>query len=147
MTDAANMKNDKQNKPPWDDSFPKRQSDPRPYSGLLLRRNGRQMILSQGSEEGKPKRQTNGTLVATLAKAYRWQEELESGQYASLEDLAQAKSVDRTYAGRILRLTSLTPEIVEAILAGDEPGGLSLGQLQKELPFRWDQQHEMWHRR
>jgi hypothetical protein len=38
----------------------------------------------------------------------------------------------------MLRLTSLAPDIVEAILRGDEPNGLSLERLRKNLPVRWD---------
>jgi site-specific DNA recombinase len=53
------------------------------------RRNGRQMVLTCGGEErpAKPDRQVNRALVSAVAKAYRWQEQLESGQYASLEAL------------------------------------------------------------
>jgi len=75
---------------------------------------------------------------------------LESSEYASLEDLAHAVGCDRTYIGRMLRLTSLAPDIIEAILRGDEPAGLSrrsaaktgvsLRKLQKNLPARWDEQ-------
>jgi hypothetical protein len=89
------------------------------------------MVLTCGGEErpAKPDRQVNSALVSAVAKAYRWQEQLESGQYASLEELAAANGVDRTYVGRILRLTSLAPEIVERILDGDEPEGVSLRRL------------------
>ena len=82
----------------------------------------------------------NVALVSALAKAYRWQEQLESGEYAGLEDLAAASGVDRTYVGRILRLTSLAPEIVERILNGDEPDGISLRRLQKGVPAVWAEQ-------
>ena len=37
------------------------------------------------------------------------------GEYATLEDLARAKGVNVTYVSRILQLTPLAPEIVEAI--------------------------------
>ena len=106
------------------------------------RRNGRQMVLTHGDSNGQaaPERETNGSLVSALAKAYRWQEQLESGQYASLEELAAANGVDRSYAGRILRLTSLSPEIVEAILDGNEPKGLTLAKLHKRLPLIWSEQ-------
>ena len=89
----------------------------------FYRRNGRQMVLTHGGNNvhGDEERESNGTLVSALAKAYRWQEQLESGEYAGLEDLAAANGVDRTYVGRLLRLTSLAPEIVERILEGDEP--------------------------
>ena len=106
------------------------------------RRNGRQMVLTRGGDNGQvtPERETNGSLVSALAKAYRWQEQLESGEYAGLEDLAAANGVDRTYVGRILRLTSLAPEIVERILHGDEPGGISLAKFRRSLPVLWAKQ-------
>jgi hypothetical protein len=42
------------------------------------------------------------------------------------------------------KLTSLAPDIIEAILRGDEPDGLSLEKLRKNLPVRWDEQREAW---
>lgn len=109
------------------------------------RRNGRQMILTDGGQPAAstPEREANQTLSEAIAKAYRWQEQIESGEYAGLEDLAQALGVDRTYAGRILRLTSLAPDIIEAILRGDEPEGISLAKLHNELPMCWGKQREM----
>lgn len=106
------------------------------------RRNGRQMVLTHGgnNSDGHDERGSNGTLVSALAKAHRWQEQLESGEFAGLEDLASANGVDRTYVGRILRLTSLAPEIVQRILDGDEPEGISLRRLQKDLPIEWMEQ-------
>ena len=79
-----------------------------------------------------------------MAKAYHWQEQLESGQCASLEELAAAHGVDRSYAGRILQLTSLSPEIVELILEGNEPNGLSLRKLLQGLSLDGEQQRQDW---
>lgn len=141
MTDATNVENDQQKN----------------YPGLTVsrdgdaivvripvrfyRRNGRQMVLTRGNNgQVAPERETNGSLVSALAKAYRWQEQLESGEYAGLEDLAAANGVDRTYVGRFLRLTSLAPEIVERILNGDEPEGISLAKLRNDLPVLWAEQ-------
>jgi hypothetical protein len=44
----------------------------------------------------------------------------------------------------MLRLTSLAPDIIEAVLRGDEPSGLSLEKLRKNLPVRWDEQRKTW---
>jgi hypothetical protein len=93
----------------------------------------------------KDTRAANRTLIDALAKAHRWQTQREAGGYASLEDLAHAVGCDRTYVSRMpLRLTSLSPDIIEAILRGDEPDGLSLEKLRKNLPVSWQQQTEMW---
>ncbi|MCP4594112.1 MAG: hypothetical protein GY842_25565, partial [bacterium] len=77
----------------------------------FYRRNGRQMILTNGKPTAAPasERSINETLIEAIAKAHHWQEQIESGEYASIEDLAHTVGVDRTYVGRILRLTSLAP--------------------------------------
>ena len=110
------------------------------------RRNGRRLILTEGEpgDGPTPDRGANHTLIEAIAKAYRWQEQIESGEYAGIDDLAQSLGLDRTYVGRMLRLTSLAPDIVEAILRGDEPDGLSLEKLRKNLPVRWDEQRATW---
>ena len=66
-----------------------------------------------------------GPLLAGLSGIAGWRsrEQIEAGEYGGIEDLAQAVGVDRTYAGRMLRLTSLAPDIIEAVLRGKEPGG------------------------
>ena len=125
----------------------------------LHRRNGRCMVLTEGEAAPVPAAQhvedTNGanrTLIEAIAKGHRWQAQLESGEYASLEDLAKDVGCDRTYLGRMLRLTSLAPDIIEAILRGDEPDGLSLEKLRKpalsaaegNLPVRWEEQRKVY---
>jgi hypothetical protein len=52
--------------------------------------------------------------------------------------------VDRTNEGRILRLTSLAPRIVDRILTGDEPDGISLAKLRTNLPVVWTEQGWGW---
>ncbi|OQB85387.1 MAG: hypothetical protein BWX88_01835 [Planctomycetes bacterium ADurb.Bin126] len=113
----------------------------------LRRRNGRCMVMAEGEAEpvsaAKHVEDTGGAnriLIEAIAKGHRWQAQLESGEYAGLEDLAKDVGCDRTYVGRMLRLTSLAPDIIEAILRGDEPDGLSLEKLRKNLSVRWDEQ-------
>ena len=48
--------------------------------------------------------------------------------------------VDRSYVSRIMKLAGLAPDIVQAILAGNEPDGLSPAKLRKALPLWWDWQ-------
>ena len=41
---------------------------------------------------------------------------------------------------RVLRLTLLAPDIVEAILDGRQPGGLQLDDLLEGFPLAWEGQ-------
>lgn len=107
----------------------------------FYRRNGRQMILadsikSDSIEAAVP----NNALLTALAKAYAWQEQLESGEFEDLEDTAKANGVDRSYVGRMLQLTSLAPNIVESILAGQAFADISLRDFRKGIPASWDEQ-------
>jgi hypothetical protein len=109
----------------------------------FCRRNGRKMILTRDDISSSKKQQVqspNNALVASLAKAWLWQEQLESGEFGSVDDIAKTNNVDRTYVSRILQLTSLSPAIVEQILSGNELEGLSLRQLRKGIPAVWDDQ-------
>jgi len=65
-------------------------------------------------------------------------EDADEGVYATLEDLARARAVNATYVSRILRLTLLAPEIVEAILDGRQPAEVGLDDLVAGFPGDWD---------
>lgn len=47
---------------------------------------------------------------------------------------------DRGYLGRILMLTLLAPDIVEAIPDGRQPAGLDVNVLRKGFPMEWGEQ-------
>ena len=109
------------------------------------KRGGRMEIiapegLDSAFPDGGPVQQP---IATALARARRWQEMLDTGEVASVTELADRLNVDRSYASRILRLTLLAPDIVEAILAGREPSGLSLAKLTQTLPVLWHEQREM----
>jgi hypothetical protein len=76
-------------------------------------------------------------MVQALARAFRWRKRLDEGVHATIEDLARAKGVHATYVSRVLRLTLLAPEIVEAILDGRQPAGLQLDDLLEGFPLGW----------
>ena len=56
------------------------------------------------------------------------------GRARALEGLARARASNAAYVSRLLRLTLLAPEIVEAILDGRQPVGLQLDDLLKGFP-------------
>src|SRR5258708_591693 len=77
-------------------------------------------------------------LVKAVVRAHRWRQMLESGEYASSAELAKAEKVNDSYLSRILRLTLIAPDIIEAILAGRQPGTLQLDELMRPLPATWE---------
>ena len=105
------------------------------------RRNGRQMIKTMNlNSEAQYTADVDNHLILAIAKAFQWQDELESGEFGSLDEFAQAKKVDRSYAGRILQLTSLAPQIIQKIIDGESQEGISLRNLRRGIPVVWEDQ-------
>jgi hypothetical protein len=109
----------------------------------FYRRNGRQTILAKEDASGTNHQAApapNNALAANLAKAWRWQEQLESGEYSSIGELAAAYKIDISYMRRMLNLNSLAPDIVETILKNDTPDHISLRTLFRGISLSWAEQ-------
>ncbi len=65
---------------------------------------------------------------------------LDSGRYASICDMAAAERIDRGYLGRVLQLTLLAPDVVEASLDGRHSDRVGLPTLMEPFPLEWDAQ-------
>jgi ParB-like chromosome segregation protein Spo0J len=108
----------------------------------LHRRGGRKRIVApDGSElvrSSKP--QADGTVVKALARAWRWQRQLDEEFYSSVSDIGEAEGISKSYVSRILRLALLAPDIIEAILGGRTDQSLMLERLERPLPAGWEEQ-------
>jgi hypothetical protein len=80
------------------------------------------------------------TLIKALIRAHRWRRRIESGQAKSITDLAEREGVTVAYVCRLLPLTCLAPDLVEAILDGRQPKGLKLAEMLGNGPLSWEEQ-------
>ena len=107
----------------------------------LQRRGGRKLIMTpEGAAMPAPKPRPDETLVKALVRAYRWRRKIESGHARSITDLAEQEGVTDAYVCRLLPLTCLAPDIVEAILDGRQPKGLRLAEMLGNGPLGWEEQ-------
>jgi len=110
----------------------------------LERRGGRKLIIApDGSAPPTAKPERDETMIKALVKAHRWRRRIESGKAKSITDLAAQEGVTDAYVCRILPLTWLAPEIVEAILDGRQPEGLTLAGLLRGMPLAWEEQRHL----
>ena len=108
------------------------------------RRGGRkEIIVPRNAKNGSAAVADNPAvqkpLAVAVARAHRWQALLDQGRYESMNDLADAARIDRAYVRRLINLTLLSPDLVRAIIDGTEPSGLSISQLMKGVPERWEE--------
>ena len=106
----------------------------------VAKRGGRkEMQLPEGAAAP---RQTDSALVKALARAFRWKRMLESGEFATIAELAGREGIAPSYMTRVLRLTLLSPDIVEAILDGKQGPEVTLVRVMEQFPVEWVEQHK-----
>lgn len=104
----------------------------------VVKRGGRKELqLPDGAAQP---RRTDSTLVKALARAFRWKRMLESGEFATLAELADREGIAPSYVTRVLRLTLLAPDIVETILDGKQGPEMPLARVLDPFPMDWDSQ-------
>lgn len=104
----------------------------------FVKRGGRkEMQLPDGAAN---QRKMDNTLVKALARAFRWKRMLESGEFATMAELAEREGIAPSYMTRVLRFALLAPDIVEAMLDGKQRANLTLAVLMETFPSSWVEQ-------
>ncbi len=109
----------------------------------IRKRGGRKLILAPDGGPpiwAAPRPRVNNTMIKVIARAFRWRKLIETGVHASIEEIAGAEKINATYVGRVLRLTLLAPVIIEAILEGRQPAGMTMAGLLTPFPLMWAEQ-------
>ena len=108
----------------------------------IVKRGGRkEMVLPEGAPT---QRRPDDALVKALARAFRWKRMLDSGEFASMSELAAKEGIAFTYMARLMRLSLLSPELVDAIMDGRQPANVTLAKLTDPFPTDWKEQHALW---
>jgi hypothetical protein len=111
----------------------------------IRRRGGRKLVLAPNGMNvtaAPSRRHIDDAMVKAIARAFRWREMLENGEHATIREIANAEKINESYVGRVLRLTLLAPDIVEAILGGRQPAAMTLAVLMKPFSVGWAEQQK-----
>jgi len=107
----------------------------------LKRRSGRRLMQVQAApENSRPWDKQKTPLQVVLMRAHRWLAMLVEGEAASLSDIARCEGTDVSYVARVLNLTTLAPEIVEAILDDALPDAIFLNDIAINPSLLWNAQ-------
>jgi hypothetical protein len=108
----------------------------------IRRRPGRKTVVTP-VVDGLPTHtatRADPTLLKALARAFWYQRMLDTGKYTTIGEMATGEKLDRGYLGRLLQLTLLAPDLVEAIVEGRQAEAITLPRLMEPLPTEWAQQ-------
>jgi hypothetical protein len=110
----------------------------------IRRRGGRKLVLAPSGAEvvtaAPVTRHIDNAMVKAIARAFRWRDMLESGEYTIIREIAAVEKINESYVGRVLRLTLLAPDLVEAILAGRQSAEITLATLMRPFAVKWVEQ-------
>ena len=108
----------------------------------IRKRGGRKLVITPDgvAAVAAPRARVDSALLKALARGFRWRRLLETGDFATIEEIAEAENINSSYVSRVLRMTLLAPQIVEAILSGRQPEGLTMARAMQ--PFPWEWQHQ-----
>ena len=102
----------------------------------IRKRDGRKIIdMPEGTASTRPR--IDNTMVKALARAFRWKRMLDSGAFATIGDLARKEGIAPSYMTRIMRMTLLAPEMVEAIVEGRQGPEVTLAGLMEPFEVEW----------
>jgi site-specific DNA recombinase len=110
---------------------------------MAIRRRGVEMrLVIEDNRATAP--QTDAALLKAVARAHQWSEDLLMGRAQSVAEIAQREGVGERYVRRLMRLAFLAPEIVHAIVAGNQPPELTAEALAEriDLPLLWTAQEQ-----
>jgi hypothetical protein len=115
----------------------------------IRKRGGRKVVLApNGMQHDCIKfrcQQVDSAMVKAIARAFRWREILERGDCSTIKEIAATENINESYIARILRLTLLAPDIIEAIVDGRQSPHLGLPILMKRLRPTWQEQRKTLH--
>lgn len=106
----------------------------------IRRRNGRPKILPPDDVLDRQLRAQDPHILKSLGRAWAWRRKLESGEAATVADLAELEGVTDRFISRTLRLAYLSPEVLWEMLVAREPPAVSWKCLVKVTYLGWPQQ-------
>lgn len=108
----------------------------------VRKRGGRKLIVTPDGTTAAPvtRARVDSALLKALTRGFRWRKLLETGDFSTIGDIAKAEKINPSYVSRVLRMTLLAPEIVEAIVVGRQPEGLTMARAMRPFPAEWRQQ-------
>lgn len=112
----------------------------------FVRRAGRSVVVPPESHldvlKGHAKL-PNTKLVEGLARAFYWQRLIDDGVVRSGVEIARQEGLDQATVNEGMRLTLIDPRIIDSILKGTHPSGLTMQWLTTNtIPCLWDEQRE-----
>jgi DNA invertase Pin-like site-specific DNA recombinase len=112
---------------------------------IVLHRTGHdlRLVVNNGPAAGEAGR-FDAALVRHIARGQEWYRQLTTGERLSMRAIAEAEGLCERHVSRVLTTSLLAPELIERIVQGRQPIGLTARSLRDRPPMLWDAQRQRW---
>ncbi|HCR85337.1 MAG TPA: hypothetical protein DIV86_01535 [Alphaproteobacteria bacterium] len=99
---------------------------------------GKKYIQTNTTKEIKA--QFDNLLIKAITTGFELNSKIVKNKGISITELSKQEKMDKSYASKLIRLTTLCPDIINAILSGKQPRKLTVSSLLQPFPKSWIQQ-------
>lgn len=108
----------------------------------IRKRNGRPKITPPADYRPSEDRTQDPHILRAIGRAWSWRRRMEAGEFATIQELAEAACLAERHVSRQLRLAYLAPEVLKRLTCGREASAISLYDLCFLVGETWQEQVE-----
>ena len=108
----------------------------------MRKKNGRPKILPPADYRASDDKRQDPHILRAIGRAWGWRRRMEAGDFATIQELAEAAGLAERHVSRQLRLAYLAPEVLKRLTCGREASAVSLYDLGFLAGEAWGEQKE-----
>ena len=106
----------------------------------LRKKNGRPKILPPADYLPSEDNIQDPHILRAIGRAWAWRRRMEVGEFATIQELAEAVNLAERHVSRQLRLAYLAPEVLKRLVFGREVTAVTVMQMSECAGLPWKDQ-------
>ena len=79
-------------------------------------------------------------VLRAIGRAWAWRRKIDTGEFSTVQDLAAAERISDRFVSRMMRLSYLSPDVLQRLVTQRVPLALSLNELIAVTELPWAEQ-------
>ena len=106
----------------------------------VRKKNGRPKILPPADYLPSEDNTLDPHILRAIGRAWAWRRRMEAGEFATIQELAEAVGLAERHVSRQLRLAYLAPEVLKRLVFKREITAITVMQLSECTGLSWEEQ-------
>ena len=106
----------------------------------VRKKNGRPKILPPADYLPSEDNIQDPHILRAIGRAWAWRRRMEAGEFATIQELAEAVGLAERHVSRQLRLAYLAPEVLKRLVFKREITAITVMQLSECTGLSWEEQ-------